>query len=291
MEDHIIRVTAANGYVRAFAASTTNLVEYARQIHNLSPVCSAALGRTLTASALMAVDLKTKINKLSIVINGDGPSGNIITVANSSGIVKGYVDNPYVDIPINNQGKLDVSGAVGKGNITVIKDIGLKEPYVGKCKLVSGEIAEDIAYYFNASEQQPSLVALGVFVNPDLTIRSAGGYIVQTLPGVDDEVIDRLENNAKELGPVSFQIDKGRTPEMMLQALFDSLDMKINDRINLSFECDCSRERLETLLLGLGKDELEDMIETDGHAEMICHYCNTKYFFSKDQLKVLLSRV
>src|SRR5690606_33310491 len=202
MKDYIIRATAAEGYIRAFAAQTTQMVETARKTHNLYPIASAALGRTMTAASMMAIDLKNERDTLSIIIKGGGPIGSIVVVANAKGMVKGYVDNPFVDLPLNSEGKLDVAGAVGtNGKLTVIKDYKLKEPYIGQVDIVTGEIAEDITYYFAVSEQQPSATALGVLVNPDLSIKASGGFIIQPMPGAPDELIEDIEKKLSKTTP------------------------------------------------------------------------------------------
>lgn len=289
--DYVIRATAGQGSVRAFAANTTDLVSDAAKVHGLSPVASAALGRVLTAAGIMAVDMKSLNNVLSIIIKGSGPLGSVVSVARADGTIKGYVDNPQADLPLNEIGKLDVGGAVGlDGKLTIIKDLGLKEPYVGQVDLVTGEIGEDIANYFWVSEQQPSVIALGVLVNPDLSIRAAGGYIIQPMPDADEEVISSIEEKLAELPAISTLIDCGRTPEEILSMILGDFDVKINGKTDLRFQCDCSRERLERVILSLGKEELKDIIETDEHAELVCHYCNTKYHFNRDELQVLLDQ-
>ncbi|MGI5851208.1 MAG: Hsp33 family molecular chaperone HslO, partial [Caldicoprobacterales bacterium] len=250
MKDYIIRATAAQGYIRAFAATTTNLVGMAQKTHGLYPVPSAVLGRTMTAALMMTIDMKSESHNLSIVLKGEGPVGNVVVVAKPNGRIKGYVDNPRVDLPLNPLGKLDVGTAVGKkGKLTVIKDLGLKEPYAGQVDLVTGEIGEDIAYYMAVSEQKPSAVALGVLVDPDASIRAAGGFIIQPLPGAPDELIDSIEQRIAKVPSVSTMVDKGKKPEEMLEAVLGSMDLKVNQRIYPVFACDCSRERLESVLL------------------------------------------
>lgn len=289
--DYVIRATAGQGSVRAFAAKTTDLVAHAARTHDLYPIASAALGRVLTAAGLMAVDMKSMNNVLSIVVKGSGPLGNIASVARPDGRIKGYVGNPHVDLPLNQHGKLDVGGAVGlEGNLTIIKDLGLKEPYVGQVDLVSGEIGEDIANYFWVSEQQPSVVALGILVNPDLTIRAAGGYIIQPMPDADEQIISSIERKLAEMPPISSLIDQGSTPEQILEMILGEFGLNINGKTELRFECDCNRERLEGVVLGLGREELQDIIETEGEAELVCHYCNTKYQFNRQELQALLEQ-
>jgi len=291
MGDYIIRATAAQGYIRAFAGRTTGMVQEAQRLHGLSPVASAALGRSLTAAALLAIDMKDEKDVLSLIIKGNGPLGNIVVVATSQGRIKGYVDNPSVDLPLNPYGKLDVGKAVGgDGKLTVIKDLGLKEPYVGQVDLVSGEIGEDVANYLLISEQQPSAVAVGVLVNPDHSVKAAGGYIIQALPGASDEVIAGIEERILKAPSISSQIEQGKTPEQILHEILGQADMKVMGRIEPKFSCDCSRERLESVLISLGKEELEDIIRKEGKAELICHYCNKKYHFDKKELEILLKQ-
>jgi molecular chaperone Hsp33 len=287
--DYVVRATAAKGQVRAFAVDLTETVREAAKLLDLFPLASAALGRTMVAAVMIAADMKSADNSVSIIIKGGGPLGNIIVTAKANGTVKGYVDNPYVDLPLNKYGKLDVRAGVGiDGMLTVIKDLGLKEPYAGQIELVSGEIAEDLAHYFWSSEQQPSVIALGVLVNPDSTIRAAGGYIVQPLPGADDQIIDKLEKVVGQAAPITTMIDQGMRPEDVLDTILGDMDLRLNDRLDYKFLCDCSRERLEGLVLSLGKQEIEDIIKKEGKAEMICHYCSSKYLFGRDDLNRLL---
>lgn len=288
-QDYIIRATAADGYIRAFAVRTTQMVEIARRQHGLTPVASAALGRTMSAATMMGIDLHGERDSLSIVIKGGGPIGGIIVVADASGNVKGYVDNPSVDLPLNDQGKLDVGGAVGtQGKLTVIKDYKLKEPYIGQVDIATGEIAEDITYYFAVSEQQPSVTALGVLVNPDLTINASGGFIIQPMPGAPDELIDHIEDSLNSIDPISTQISKGMTPEEILEEILGDHGLKINERLEVAFRCDCNRERLESVLISLGREELQDILDTDGQSELVCHYCNKKYLFNSEELRRLI---
>lgn len=289
MKDYLVRGTDKKGMIRFFAANTTSLVEKARRIHNTSPTATAALGRALTAAAILGTTLKNEDDILTFKIKGDGPIGNIVTVANISGKVKGYVDNPYADLPTRKDGKLDVGGLVGKnGQLAVIKDLGLKEPYVGFTNLVSGEIAEDLANYFYTSEQQPTAISLGVLVDTDISVRASGGYMLQLLPGVEDEVIDRIENILKNAKPISRLIDEGLTLEDILKELFGEFEVKIFDKVDLKFKCDCSKNKIEKALISLGNDELKNIIEEDGKAEVVCHFCNTKYNFTKEELLALL---
>ncbi|MBU5294178.1 Hsp33 family molecular chaperone HslO [Anaerosalibacter bizertensis] len=289
MKDYVIRAIDEKGTIRVFVASTTNLVEEARKTHNTMPTGTAALGRTLTAASIMGTMMKNEKESISIQFRGDGPIKNIAVVSNSKGEVKGYLGDPTVDLPLKSNGKLDVGGAVGRnGRVIVIKDFGLKDPYIGQSSIVSGEIAEDLTYYFANSEQQPSAVNLGVLVDRDLSVKAAGGYIVQLLPGTLDEDIDKLEECIKNSEPISTLIDKGLTPEEILENVFGKFNMNILDRKEVSFKCNCSRDKIETTLRSLGEKEIKSMIEEDGKAEVICHFCNEKYNFSKEDLKSLL---
>lgn len=292
MNDYLIRAIDKKENIRLFVAVTTNMVEKARKIHNTSPTATAALGRTLTAAVMMGAMMKNPTDKLTLRINGGGPIGTILAVADNKGKVKGYVGNPYADLPSRKDGKLDVGGVVGKqGTLTVIVDYGLKEPYVGQTNLVSGEIAEDLATYYVVSEQQPSAVGLGVLVDRDITVRAAGGYILQLMPNVPDEDINVIEKAISKMEPVSKLVDMGLSPEEIMEKLVGSFEMRILDKTDVEYKCDCSRERIENILISLGKEELQDMIEKDGKGEVICHFCNTKYNFTKEELQELLSRI
>lgn len=289
MEDYVIRAIDEKGTIRVFVASTTNLVEEARKIHNTMPTGTAALGRALTAASIMGIMMKNEKESISIQFHGDGPIKSVVVVSNSKGEVKGYVGDPTVDLPLKSDGKLDVGRAVGRnGRVIVIKDFGLKDPYIGQSSIVSGEIAEDLTYYFANSEQQPSAVNLGVLVDRDLSVKAAGGYIVQLLPGTLDEDIDKLEESIKNSEPISTLIDKGLTPEEILENVFGKFNMNILDRKEVSFKCNCSRDKIETTLRSLGEKEIKSMIEEDEKAEVICHFCNKKYKFSKEDLKSLI---
>lgn len=290
MTDYIVRATAAENQIRAFAASTKDLVEYARTIHNTSPVATAALGRLLTAGAMMGVMMKGDKDLLTLQIKGDGPIGGITVTATSQGTVKGYVYNPDIMLPPSPKGKLDVGRAVGKGMLTVIKDLGLKEPYIGQVDLISGEIAEDLTYYYAASEQVPSSVALGVLMNKDNTVRRAGGFIIQLMPFASEEVISKLEEKISGLEGVTSLLDKDMTPEMILEYLLGDLDMEIMEKYPTAFECNCSKERVEKAVISIGKKEIKEMIEDNEPIEVNCHFCNKHYVFTVDDLKDFLSR-
>lgn len=288
MEDYIIRATAGNGSIRAFAATTRNTVEKARQVHNTTPLASAALGRMLTAAAIMGTMLKGEKDLLTLQIRGDGPIQGIVVTADNNANVKGYVFEPNVELPPKYPGKLDVGSAVGSGYLSVIKDIGLKEPYVGKSELINGEIAEDLTYYFAKSEQIPSTVGLGVLVDIDTHIKQAGGFIVQLLPDADEKMIQKLEQNLSEIDNVTNMLDKGMTPENILEKLLGNMDLNINEKLPVQFYCNCSRERVEKALISVGLEDLEKIYSEDKKASLHCHFCNEKYNFSEEDLKNLI---
>lgn len=289
MKDYLIRGIDNLGRIRIFVASTTNLVEEARGMHDTSPTATAALGRSLTAASMMGIMMKNDTDTLTLKINGGGPVGNILIVAKNRGRVKGYVDHPQADVPPKLKGKLDVGRLVGnEGMMTTIMDLGMKEPYIGQANLISGEIAEDLANLYLLSDQQPSAVSLGVLVNRDRTVLAAGGYIIQLLPDILDEDITKIENALATVEPVSTLIAKGMTPEEIMHEILRDFDMKVLDKIDLEFECDCSREKIENVLISLGKKEIIDIIEEDGKAEVVCQYCNKKYQFNKENLNKIL---
>lgn len=289
MKDYLIRGIDEGGTIRIFVATTTNMVEEARVTHNTAPSSTAAIGRSLTAAAMMGVMMKNKEDRLTFKIAGDGPIGNIVMVANSDGDVKGYVDYPHADVPTRSDGKLDVAGVVGRnGEITTIMDLGLKDPYIGQSKIISGEIAEDLAYYYLVSEQQPSAVSLGVLVDKDISVRAAGGFIVQLLPGTSEEDIVKIEETLANIEPISALIDQGLSPEEIMKRVLPGFNMQILDKVELKYKCDCSRERIEKVLISIGEHEIQSMIEEDGKAEVVCHFCNTKHQFNKDELKKLI---
>ena len=290
MGDYIIRATAAGGQIRAFASTTRELAEEARRAHNTSPVATAALGRLLTAAGMMGITMKGEDDLLTIKIQGDGPIGGLTVTADSAGNVKGYVFNPDVMLPPNEKGKLDVGGALGVGVLSVIKDIGLKEPYVGQTILVTGEIAEDLTYYYATSEQTPSSIALGVLMNKNNTVRQAGGFMIQMMPGASDEIIDRLEARLKEITSITALLDEGNTPEMVLDHILGDMDLEINEKISTRFYCNCSKERVEKALISTGKKELQEMIDDGKTIEVNCHFCFFSYCFSVEELEELLAR-
>ncbi|MFA5576251.1 MAG: Hsp33 family molecular chaperone HslO [Tissierellaceae bacterium] len=292
MKDYLIRAIDKDASIRIFVASSTNMVEKARRTHDTSATATAALGRSLTAAALMGAMMKNDNDRLTLKIAGGGPIGTILVVADNKGTIKGYADNPHADLPSREDGKLDVGGLVGvDGNITAIMDLGLRDPYIGQSTLVSGEIAEDLASYYAISEQQPSAVSLGVLVDRDISVRAAGGYIIQLLPNVDEEAIEKIEGSLKNIGPVSQLIDRGLGPEDIMEKILGQFEMQILDKIQIEYQCDCSRERIERILISLGREELKSMIEEDGQGEVVCHFCNTKYHFDKEELEKLYSNI
>lgn len=290
MNDYIIRATAANDQIRAFAAVTTEMVETAREHHNTSPVATAALGRLLTAGAMMGSMMKGEKDVLTLQIKAGGPLQGITVTADSQGNVKGYVGNPDVCIPANSKGKLDVAGAVGPGFLTVIKDMGLKEPYSGQVMLQTCEIAEDLTYYFATSEQVPSAVGLGVLMNKNNTVRQAGGFIVQLMPFAEEEVISRLEQNVQKINSVTNLLEEGHTPESLLEKVLEGFDVRINEKMDTRFCCNCSKERVAKALISIGRKELNEMIQEGKPIEMNCHFCNTNYNFTVEELKEILRR-
>ena len=290
MNDYIIRATAANDQIRAFAAVTTEMVETAREHHNTSPVATAALGRLLTAGAMMGSMMKGEKDVLTLQIKAGGSLQGITVTADSQGNVKGYVGNPDVCIPANSKGKLDVAGAVGPGFLTVIKDMGLKEPYSGQVMLQTCEIAEDLTYYFATSEQVPSAVGLGVLMNKNNTVRQAGGFIVQLMPFAEEDVISKLEQNVQKINSVTNLLEEGHTPESLLEKVLEGFDMQINEKMDTRFHCNCSKERVEKALISIGRKELNEMIQEGKPIEMNCHFCNTNYNFTVEELKEILRR-
>ena len=289
MGDYIVRATAADNQVRAFAATTKQVVETARQHHNTSPVATAALGRLLSAGAMMGSMMKNDTDMLTLQIRGNGPIEGITVTADSFANVKGYVGNPDVMLPPKN-GKLDVGGAVGVGLLQIIKDMGLKEPYSGQTILVSSEIAEDLTYYFANSEQIPSSVGLGVLMEKDNTVRCAGGFIIQMMPFAQEKTVGRLEENLRRVSSVTSLLDQGYTPERMLEVLFEGLGLEITDTIPTRFFCNCSKERVEQAVVSIGKKEIEEMIRDGEDIEVKCHFCNTAYHYTVEELKKILKR-
>lgn len=290
MSDYIVRATAANNQIRAFAATTREIAEYARSVHNTSPVATAALGRLLTAGAIMGSMMKSEKDLLTLQITCDGPIGGLVVTVDANANVKGYVHNPSVMLPPSPLGKLDVGGALGRGVLSVIKDMGLKDPYVGQSELVSGEIAEDITYYYAMSEQVPSSVALGVLMNKDNTVKRAGGFMIQLMPFADEEVIDQLEKKISGLSSITKMLDADLTPEMILEHILGDFGLDIMDTIPTVYTCNCSKERVEKAIVSIGRKEIQEMIDEDKPIEVNCHFCNTHYHFSVKDLEDIIIR-
>lgn len=290
MTDYIVRATAANAQIRAFACTTRELVEEARKAHNTSPVMTAALGRLLTAGAMMGSMLKGDNDILTLQIRGNGPAKGLTVTADAKGTVKGYSIVPDVILPANAVGKLDVSGALGHGTLSVIKDMGLKEPYVGQVELQTGEIAEDLTYYYAISEQVPSSVGLGVLMERDNTVKQAGGFIIQLMPFTEEEVIEKLEQNLSKVASVTSMLEEGKTPEEILYTLLEGFDVEIMETNETKFACNCSKSRVEKALISIGKAEIKEMIDDGEPIEVKCHFCNTGYEFSVEDLKAIYQK-
>ncbi len=287
MADYIVRATAANAQIRAFAITSRDTVEHARSAHDLSPVVTAALGRLMTGAVMMGSMLKGGKDLLTLQINGRGPVRSLVVTADAGGHVKGYAGSPQAMMPPNNAGKLDVGGVIGKGTLTVIKDMGLKEPYSSTVALQTGEIGDDLTYYFAASEQVPSVVALGVLMDRNNTVKQAGGFILQLMPFTEEAVIGALEKKLASLAPVTTLLEEGKSPEQILEEVLGDLGVEFTDRIPVSFYCNCSKERVEKVLTSLSREELKDLIDEGKDVELNCHFCNTDYTFSVEELKKL----
>lgn len=290
MSDYIVRATAANAQIRAFAATTRETVEAARQAHNTSPVATAALGRLLTAGGMMGSMLKGEKDMLTLQIKGSGPMKGLTVTADAQANVKGYVIEPQVMLPPNAKGKLDVGGAIGAGFLSVIKDMGLKEPYAGQTELQTGEIAEDLTYYFATSEQVPSAVGLGVLMERDNTVKQAGGFIIQLMPFAEEEVIAKLEEKLAQVTSVTKLLDDGMTPEQILELLLGDMGLEITDTMPTRFFCNCDKARVEKAIVSIGKKDIQEMIDDGKTIEVKCHFCNAAYTFSVEELKDILKR-
>ena len=288
-KDYIVRASLANDSVRAFAISSTHLVAEARERHRTLPVVTAALGRLLSAGAIMGSMMKGDKDIVTISLKGDGPAGYITVTADSHGHVKGFPGNPNVDIPRKYAGKLDVGTAVGRGLLTVSYDLGLKEPYSGQVEIQTGEVAEDLAYYFTVSEQLPSAVGLGVMVDTDSSVKHAGGFIVQLLPDAPEDVIELLEKKLANLEPVTTMMEQGMTPEEMLLHIFEGVDIEFTERHDVKFYCDCSKEKVKRALAAISDKDLQDIVNDDEDIEVKCYFCNTAYKFSIADIKDILS--
>ena len=285
-KDYMVRATAGNAQIRAFAATTKDLSEYARKAHGLSPIAAAALGRLMTGTVMMGTMMDNDDDLITVKMDGDGPLRSVLATADKDGHVKGYVSNPYVIMEPNASGHLNVGGGIGEGTLTVIRDMGLKEPYVGQVPLFSGEVAEDLTYYFTKSEQTPSSVGLGVLVEREnLSVIAAGGFIIQLLPFAEEATISHLEENLQKFTSVTDILKAGKTPEELLGILLDGFDLEITDRIDLDFYCNCDKDRVERALMLIGEKELQEMIDEGKEVELKCHFCNKAYIFNVDELK------
>ena len=290
MSDYIVRAIAAGGQIRAFAATTRDTVEKARQLHNTSPIATVALGRLLTGGVMMGVTMKNDSDMLTVQIKGNGPIGAMTVTADPKGNVKGFVANPEVMLPLKD-GRLDIAGAVGIGVLSVIKDIGLKEPYVGDTILITSEIADDLTYYYATSEQIPSSVGLGVLMDKDNTVEQAGGFIIQLMPDATEEVIDKLEKRIKEIKSVTHMLENGMTPEKILEYILGGMELEILDTIPTQFYCNCSKERVSKAVMSIGVKDLKEMVDDNKPIEVNCHFCNSHYTFSPQELGQMLEAV
>ncbi|PKM93298.1 MAG: Hsp33 family molecular chaperone HslO [Firmicutes bacterium HGW-Firmicutes-1] len=288
MNDYIIRAMAANNQISVISATTKELVEKARELHQTSPVATAALGRLMTAAAMMGTQLKGENDLLTLQIKGSGPLGGMVVTTNAKAEVKGYVYNPEVELPLNNAGKLDVSEALGLGIMTIIKDIGLKKPYIGQTHLVSGEIAEDLTYYFATSEQVPSVVALGVLIDRDCTVKQSGGFILQLLPDAEDDLIDKLEENISKMPSITSLLEDNYSPEDIIKLVLGDLDLVIHEKVETKFSCNCTKDRVEKALISVGRKDIQEMIDDGETIELNCHFCSKKYNFTIDELENIL---
>ncbi len=285
-KDYMVRATAGNAQIRAFAATTKDLAEYGRKAHGLSPIAAAALGRLMTGTVMMGQMMDNDSDMITVKMDGDGPMKSVLATADNKGNVKGYVSNPYVIMEPNASGHLNVGGGIGEGTLTVIRDMGLKEPYVGQVPLYSGEVAEDLTYYFTKSEQTPSSVGLGVLVErEDLSVIAAGGFIVQLMPFADEQTITHLEFNLQKFSSVTDILKAGKTPEELLQIVLEGFDIEFTDKIDLNFYCNCDKDRVKRALMLIGKKEIDEMIADGKDVELCCQFCNRKYSFSVDELK------
>ena len=286
----LIRCITSDGCVTAMAIDTTDIVNEAVRLHETSAVVSAALGRLLTAASMMGSALKSSVGSVTLRISGDGPIGSVVAVSDSNGNVRGYVGNNGVEIPLNPKGKLDVGGAIGEGNLYVLKDLGMKEPYNGVIPLVSGEIAEDITAYFAESEQIPTVCALGVLVNPDLSVKAAGGYIIQLLPTADDEIIDKVEKSIEKIQPITTLLSNVMSLEDIVKTTLNLFDVEVLDESNVEYKCTCSYERTKKVLMTLGADDLEKLASESEVTSVNCHFCNSVYEFTSSEIKELIKK-
>ncbi|PRR76845.1 33 kDa chaperonin [Clostridium liquoris] len=290
--DKLVKAVAMDGGIRIIGAITTDLVNKGVKVHNCSATAAAALGRMLTAGALMGTMLKSDKDTLTLKIQGGGEARGVVVTSYADGHVKGYIGNPYVDLPANDKGKLDVGGAIGKnGMLTVIKDMGLKEPYVGQTPIYSGEIGDDLAYYFTVSEQTPSAVGLGVLVNEDLSVKAAGGFIIQMMPGADDMAADLVTYRLEEISSITDFISKGMSIEEILEFIFEGMNLKILEHLTPEYRCDCSRERVKRALISIGKKDLGELYNDNKTEELKCEFCNKSYHFNHEEIGQLLEKI
>lgn len=290
-KDILVKAVTKNGYMRIYAVDSREAVEKARAVHDLSPVSAAALGRCISAGLMMGAMLKGRDDSITVNFKGGGEIGSVLVVAKPDGTIKGYVDNPHVDLPLRSDGKLDVGGAVGRdGYLSVIKDLNMKNPYIGKVPIQTGEIGDDLAYYFMKSEQVPSVVGLGVLVDGSSMIRKSGGFIVQVMPECDDKALSVLENRIANISSVTSMLESGMTPEDIIKFVMQDFEVDILESIPVEYSCDCSRERMQNAVASLGRKEIQAIIDEQGEAEVVCHFCNTKHKFSKSDLEELLDK-
>lgn len=289
MKDKLIRAIAKDGQVRILVATTTNMVNEGVKIHNCAPTAAAALGRMLTAGSLMGALLKSDKDVVTLKISGGGLANGVTVTSYSNTHVKGYIGNPSADLPANDFGKLDVSGIIGKdGNLLVIRDMGLKEPYIGQVPIYTGEIGDDLAYYFTVSEQTPTAVGLGVLVDKDLSIKHAGGLIIQMMPGADEMLADLITFRLQDMGPITKFMSEGKSAEDILNFLFDDMGLKVLDAMQPRYECDCSREKVERALISIGKQELRKICDEEKNEELKCHFCNKTYEFTHNEIEDMI---
>lgn len=290
-KDILVKAVTKNGYMRIYAVDSREAVEKARAVHDLSPVSAAALGRCISAGLMMGAMLKGRDDSITVNFKGGGAIGSVLVVAKPDGTIKGYVDNPHVDLPLRSDGKLDVGGAVGRdGYLSVIKDLNMKNPYIGKVPIQTGEIGDDLAYYFMKSEQVPSVVGLGVLVDGSSMIRKSGGFIVQVMPECDDKALSVLENRIANISSVTSMLESGMTPEDIIKFVMQDFEVDILESTPVEYSCDCSRERMQNAVASLGRKEIQAIIDEQGEAEVVCHFCNTKHKFSKSDLEELLDK-
>ena len=289
MADKLVRGQSMDGAIRVFACVTTDIAERARQIHNASPVAAAALGRTLSAAAMMGAQLKNETDTVTLQFSGDGPLGKIVAVTDAKSKVRGYIENPFADLPLNKKGKLDVGGGIGRGRLSIVRDLGLKEPYVGQVPIVTGEVAEDITYYYAKSEQTPTACGLGVLIDTDLSVKASGGFMIQLMPFATEETAIKLEEQVRKLGSVTDMIVSGMDAEDILFKVCEGFDMMVeNNFVTPGYECKCSKERMERALISIGREELQGILDEIGEAELTCQFCDRKYKFGREEIENMI---